>query len=374
MPNLNSTIDMDFKRFLRWWRRELMFLVPEKLRHLVTDQHGLLVFSPEQSYFNVSYTFAGESIFLATLERNETGIAQFKALQSSDEKYAKAGAVLRLGEHDALHRELLLPAAAKDNLQQVVAYELDKYTPFKAEQVYFAVKALEPQTEPGHIKVVLVLTTRELLDGFYEDMKAFGLSPLFADYQGFANDLEDDYRAYNLLPEQFRHKIANTSRLIHSGLLVTAGLLLLTALSLPLALQYQTVDALAEKVKVIEKDAKKIKSLQQEVDSVINETQKLLDEKRGRPNMVTMLNELSHLIKDDTWLAYLQYSDGHLQIQGESPAASALIGVLESSDLFNNARFASPVTQNTVSKLERFQITVDVTGSIPPGGNTDENP
>lgn len=205
-------------------------------------------------------------------------------------------------------------------------------------------------------------------------MKAFGLSPLFADYQGFANDLEDDYRAYNLLPERFRHKAANTSRLIHSALLATAGLLLLTALTLPLALQYQAVEALAEKVKVIEKDAKKIKSLQQEVDSVINETQKLLDEKRGRPNMVTMLNELSHLIKDDTWLAYLQYSDGHLQIQGESPAASALIGVLETSDLFNNARFASPVTQNTVSKLERFQITVDVTGSIPPGGNTDENP
>jgi general secretion pathway protein L len=50
-----------------------------------------------------------------------------------------------------------------------------------------------------------------------------------------------------------------------------------------------------------------------------------------------------------------------LQIQGESPAASTLIAVLEASELFANARFASPVTQDSISKLERFQITVDVT-------------
>jgi general secretion pathway protein L len=73
-----------------------------------------------------------------------------------------------------------------------------------------------------------------------------------------------------------------------------------------------------------------------------------------------MLNTLSSLIKDDTWLSYAQYSDGHIQIQGESPAASTLIAVLEASELFANARFASPVTQDRISKLERFQITVDV--------------
>ncbi|MDD5271271.1 MAG: PilN domain-containing protein [Methylovulum sp.] len=371
MMNLTSTIDLDFKRFLRWWRRELMLLVPEKTRQLLIDQHGWLVVSPEQGYLNISYALAGDSVFVATVARNEAGAAQFKALQDSNEKLGKARVVLRLSGPDGLHRELVLPAAVKENLQQVVAYELDKYTPFKAEQVYFAVKPLGVQNEPGYIKAMLVLTTQELLDGLYEDLKAMGLSPLLADYEGFANDLDDDYGAYNLLPERFRQKTANTPRLIYSVLSALAGLLLLTVLVLPVALQYQTVTALAEKVKVIEKDAKKIKVLQQEVDSVINETQKLLDEKRSRPMMVVMLNELSRLIKDDTWLAYLQYADGHLQIQGESPAASTLIGVLEASDLFNNARFASPVTQNTVSKLERFQITVDVTQI---GGGTHEAP
>ena len=77
--------------------------------------------------------------------------------------------------------------------------------------------------------------------------------------------------------------------------------------------------------------------------------------------MVDILNTLSTLIDDRTWLAYLQYSEHHLQIQGESPSASTLIGVLESSEIFTKARFVSPVTQNNINKLERFQITVDTT-------------
>jgi general secretion pathway protein L len=373
MLNLNSTIDMDFKRFLRWWRKELGFLVPEKIKRLVNDRQGYIIVSPVHTHLQLGYYLNGQFEVLAELERNEAGAAKLKVLFEKNEPLSKATVILRLREEDALHRELVLPAAAKENLHQVVAYELDKYTPFKAEQVYFTVKLLDGNNEPGLLKAVLVLTTRELLDGLYEDTKNLGLLPTQADYQGFPNPLDDTYGTYNLLPDRLMPKAATAPRLIHSGLWGGVVILLLTALVLPVVLQYQSVQALAEKVKVIEKDAKKIKSLQQEVDAVINETQKLLDEKRARPTVVNMLNELSQLIKDDTFLAYLQYSDGHLQVQGESPAASNLIGVLEASDLFNNARFVSPVTQNTVSKLERFQITVDVT-QAPTGGEDEKNP
>jgi general secretion pathway protein L len=103
-----------------------------------------------------------------------------------------------------------------------------------------------------------------------------------------------------------------------------------------------------------------------EIDAMVDETRLLIAEKKAAPAVVEMLNTLSTIIKDDTWLGYAQYSDGHLQLQGESPAASALIGVLEDSELFANARFVSPITQDKVSKLERFQITVDVTTAVAP--------
>ncbi|TAN70864.1 MAG: fimbrial assembly protein [Methylobacter sp.] len=377
MPNLNSTIDLDLKKFFRWWLRELEFLAPEKIRQWVSEKQGFIIVRPEADSLVLTYiardgvyaasrpetgaTANGQAEPLAVLERNASGIAQYKALRAKDERLAKASLILRLTAGQAIQKELALPAAVKENLAQVVAYELDRYTPFKAEQVYFAVKPLEGEHEPGQIRVMLVLTPKETLDALYEDIKAMGMSPLFVDYEAAPNDLEQRYDGYNLLPEGLREKTANAPRLIYTALLAGIVLLLGAALALPVWFEYQAVNALQEKIDAIEKDAKDVKALQLDIDAMVNETQLLIAEKNAAPAVVDMLNSLSTLIKDDTWLAYAQYSDGHLQIQGESPAASALIGVLEESEMFANARFVSPVTQDKVSKQERFQITVDVT-------------
>ncbi|GAB6140496.1 hypothetical protein JCM14076_12250 [Methylosoma difficile] len=362
MLNLNSTIDLDVKAFFRWWQRELGFLVPERIKRLINDKQGYLIISAENNHLALSFYNHQHTETLALLERNELGVAQYKDLLEKDERLAKATTILRLGKHEAIHTFLTLPSAVKENLAQVVSYELDKYSPFKAEQVYFAVKPLpNSHNENGQINVLLVMTPKEQLDGLYDDLKQLGIAPVFADCSDQPNDLDDNRHHYNLLPDAFRQKVAKTPQLIYSGVLALLLLLFAGTLILPIWLESQTVEVLAEKVKDIEKDAKNIKALQSEVSAAADETQKLIDHKNALPPMVQMLNELSTLIKDDTWLAYAQYADGHLQIQGESPSASTLISILEASELFANARFVSPVTQDNISKLERFQITVDVT-------------
>jgi len=380
MPNLNSTINLDVNKFFRWWLRELDFLVPEKIRQLVNEKQGFIIVRPEGNRLALTYVTAREGGYaaslsgtgaanelaepLAILERNASGIEQYKALLAKDERLAKANVILRLTAQQAIQKELVLPAAVKGNLFQVISYELDRYTPFKAEQVYFAVKQLEAEHEPGQIRVMLVLTPREMLDALYEDVKAMGMSPLFVDYEAMPNDLEHRYERYNLLRDTLREKTANTPRLIYSGLIAAVFLLLAAVLVSPVWFEYRMVNALQEKIDTLEKDVKEVKALQLEIDAMIDETRLLIAEKSAAPTVVDMLNSLSALMKDDTWLSYLQYADGHLQIQGESPAASALIGVLEDSELFANARFVSPVTQDKISKQERFQITVDVTAPV----------
>lgn len=364
MPNLNSTINLDVNKFFRWWLRELGFLVPEKIRQLVNEKQGFIIVRPEGNQLALTYVANELAEPLAILERNASGIAQYKALLAKDERLAKANLILRLTAQQAIQKELVLPAAVKGNLFQVVTYELDRYTPFKAEQVYFSVKQLEAEHEPGQIRVMLVLTPREMLDALYEDVKAMGMSPLFVDYEAMPNDLEHRYEGYNLLRDTLREKTANTPRLIYSGLIAAVFLLLAAVLVSPVWFEYRSVNALQEKIDTLEKDAKDVKALQLEIDAMIDETRLLIAEKSAAPTVVDMLNSLSTIMKDDTWLSYAQYSDGNLQIQGESPAASALIGVLEDSELFANARFVSPVTQDKISKQERFQITVDVSPTI----------
>ncbi|MCX7097268.1 MAG: PilN domain-containing protein [Methylococcales bacterium] len=359
MLNLNSTIDLDFKHFLRWWQRELGFLIPEKIKRLVSDQQGFIIVRPVGQQLVLSYVFDGEESSLATLDRGVRD-SNLQGFNDKDPRLAKAKVILRLTAQDAIQKELSLPSAAKENLNQVVAYELDRYTPFKADQVYFTVKLMPGVNEPGQIRVMLILTGRNTLDSLYEDAKALGFAPLVADYEDSANALTHIEDGYNLLPERLRQKSAKMPRLINGLLLSLSGVLLAAVIAMPVWFEYQTVNALEAKAETLAKEAKKVKSLQADMDAVIEETRQLIAQKSATPEVLVMLNTLSSVINNDTWLAYLQYSEGHLQIQGESPAASSLIAVLEASDLFANARFASPVTQDSLSKLERFQITVDV--------------
>ncbi|MGR8952591.1 MAG: PilN domain-containing protein [Gammaproteobacteria bacterium] len=366
MLNLNSTIELDAKKFYRWWSRELAFLVPDKIKQLVNDRIGYVVVRAAGSRLQLSYHEGSAVESLGELDRNENGLPQYKALLEKDPRLAKANFILRLSRKDAISKELTLPAAARENLQQVIAYELSRFTPFKPEQVYFALKPVEGDREPGLIKVSLVLTPRETLDTLYEELTLLGISPLYADYEDAANELEPGSEMYNLLPDQYQQRTAKTSQRIYLALFVAALLLLGGLIGLPVWFQSQTVDMLQERIDAIEKEAKSISALQSGVDDIIEETRKLIEVKNAKPPVVEVLNELSRLIKDDTWLSYAQYSEGHLQIQGESPAASTLIGILEDSELFANARFVSPVTQDTSTGMERFQITFDITSKGKP--------
>ncbi len=370
MPNLNSAIDLDYKKFLRWWKRELVFLIPDKVKQLVVDQHGTLIARPDDNQFALSFWFEGREEVLGKFDRDDLGIAKFKEMVASDERFAKADLIFRLTRKHALQKELSLPAAAKDNLYQVVTYELSRFSPFSADQAYYAVKILDVVNEPGQIRVMLILTSKEVLDGFYRDIKAFDMIPKYVDYEGAPNDLEQGDEDYNLLPEELREKSDKTAQLVHASLTVLVILLFITALALPVWFEYRSVNQLQTKIDSIEKEAKNIKALQGEVDALVDETKLLIEKKTEKPPVVAILDTLSQLIKDDTWLAYAQYASGQLQIQGESPAASTLISVLEASDIFANAKFVSPVTRDNVSKQERFQITVDVTKvDVPKAGD-----
>ncbi len=361
MLKLNSAIDLDFKKFFRWWIRELVFLIPDRIKQLISDQRGTIIVRPEGNHFVLSYYREGREEPLIKVDRDELGISKYKELLASDERLQKANLILRLTKKYAIQKELSLPAAAKENLYQVVTYELSRYSPFNAENACYAVKALDVVNEPGQIRVMLILTAHEVLDTFYRDLKSFGMSPKFADYEDLPNDLQGNGGLYNLLPEALREKTDKTAQLTHGLLAGMVALLALAALALPVWFEHRAVNELQQKIAAVERDAKSTKALQAEVDALVDETKQLIDIKTEKPPVVDIFDTLSKLIKDDTWLAYAQYASGQLQIQGESPAASSLISVLESSDIFTNAKFVSPVTRDNATKLERFQITVDIT-------------
>ena len=56
------------------------------------------------------------------------------------------------------------------------------------------------------------------------------------------------------------------------------------------------------------------------------------------------MNEVTGLLPDNTWVIQMAWSGQRLTLSGYSAKPSALIALLEQSDMLSEVRFNSPVT------------------------------
>ena len=359
--NLDTTIDIDLKGFFRWWGRELAFLVPKTLRQQLREHQGHAIFSPVAQGFEVAFFDDDEQLIV----RRRMNLAENSGYQQLKNQYPaleKAEVVLRLSPQQALQRVVYLPTAVQENLQQVVGFELDRYTPFKADQVYSNVVLLD-HTEHGQIRVLLIVAPKNQLDEQLALLESLDVRLDRVDYQTAVEQFPQTRNAYNLLPDLYRQQGSKLSQSAHWLLGGLCFLLMLAVLVWPVWMEGRAVDSLKTRIKQLESQNRAVDAQQQEIDALHAETQKLIDIKHQTPALLPVLNELSNLLNDETWLTHLRFSGQHMQIQGQSPAASALIGVLERSEFFNDVSFVSPLTQDKTTGRERFQISMEL--SVP---------
>ena len=126
--------------FFRWWGGELTALVPDRLRRRLHGDTGQIVFD-----------VSGEVIAIDQMTgRSHREIGRVAARPDDPELEAASLApligrlrmdrydvVLRVPAAQALRRTLSLPPAAAENLRQVLTFDMDRQTPFSADQVYF---------------------------------------------------------------------------------------------------------------------------------------------------------------------------------------------------------------------------------------------
>lgn len=355
MAKLDTAIHLDVGQFFRWWGGELAFLVPLPLRKLLGGVREYLVLDKTGPELRVSHLHPEGELVLGQLATDEPASGFRERILEAHPKLAEVPVVLRLAPGQALRKFIKLPAATEENLNQVVAFEMDRLAPFKADQVYFGTRVKSRLSATRQILVELVLTPRDKLDTLLEEVTAAGFRPDIVDMAG-----EDPPGAVNLLPPKYRRVRRRWLHWLQIGLSVVILALLVALAVVPILIQRDEVEALEEQVRKATRLAKEVETLRQEVETLEHQTQFLQEKKRTEPVAVDMLEELSRVIPNSTWLNGLQYKDRRIVIQGQSPSASSLIELIEASRHFKNTSFVSPVTKDTASGLERFQIASDV--------------
>lgn len=89
----------------------------------------------------------------------------------------------------------------------------------------------------------------------------------------------------------------------------------------------------------------------------MDQDRELLERRGRRPAAIALLNELSRLLPEATWLTHLELAGPRVRIRGESSNAAELLTVLEASTLLRRAALDGSVVRDPEVDRERFSIT-----------------
>jgi general secretion pathway protein L len=351
--------------FFGWWFGELAALVPGWLRRRVRHSAEYLVFDVSGDEIVVQ-RIAGQSHRelgrIPAQPGDETAEAMAVSALVGRLNLDRLDVVLRLAAGNALRKSLHMPLAAADNLREVLSFEMDRQTPFTADQVYFDyhISARHPGTQ--RMDVELLACPRGDIDAAIERAAKWGVQPDIVDIAGAA---ETGDRPVNLLPRETGRTGAAGHAWLTGALAAIAVALAVTTVYLSLDRQRQAAETLQAEAAGAKAEADTALKLRKEIARLVQAGGYLANRRKNTPRVVEMVDELTGLMPDGTWLQNLRVRDGEVRISGFSAAASSLIGVIERSPLFAEARFRSPVTQDTRVGAERFTISARIAGGAP---------
>ena len=101
-------------------------------------------------------------------------LASTLALAVKELKGPKSGICLSIPREWVMVRTAELPITVKDNLADVIGYELDRLTPFSPENAYYDFKVLSETEEK--LNIVVTVARADLIDGYLDAVKDEGLS------------------------------------------------------------------------------------------------------------------------------------------------------------------------------------------------------
>jgi general secretion pathway protein L len=228
--------------------------------------------------------------------------------------------------------------------------------------VYYDFSVITRSSAERTLTVDLVLVTRRMLDELLARLDNRGLHP---DLVTINCGAQGGFAAVNLLPAKKRQRKAVTPQLINLALGTLALFLLVSAVSLPLLDKRHKIQALEPLLETAGAKAEEALRLRKEVDQLTANSLFLTDKKQSSRPVLEIMDELTRILPDDTWITRLDIKGSELQIQGQSASAAALIPLIESSSMLQDPRFRSPVTQIPRSNVERFHLSAETRGPAP---------
>jgi Tfp pilus assembly protein PilN len=380
--------------------------------------------------------------------------------------------IVILSRKSVLYRQVWFPSTVKENLSTAIEFEIEKFSPFKKEEVLYDYKVAEEASDGSRICILLNLIKRKDYEDIIDIFRKFAIKPtaiiaspavwegvdwlfsknsntdtfliikegedlilntysskglmdsvLYENSAHFSEDVaevstgknglssvflwgdgleehegrlkEKGVKTFMILPSQiydrFRYKDTEiydetfipalcASEVIEKVpdilnlipikdrpkrgrhiyytfwvLLVLVFLSLFLLSSTPFLKRVATIDHLERRLSSLSVNVDEILKKKGDIESCasrLNEVEKIHD-----INPIDVLKELTLVLPEHTWLNYFRQKGDKLELGGISESATSLISILESSLLFRDVSFSSPVVKNREG-TETFRLSM----------------
>src|SRR5512143_37951 len=375
--------------FWRWWSRELAPLVPASSRAAVRRRllRPVLAFEQDAAVLWEPRTTNGTLAFAASARIplagdpaavQQAGRAALEALPKVPVGGGLQAAkiVVALPPGQVLRKEIVLPAAVEQDLVQTLAYDLDRHTPFKPDELWFDATVVARDAQRGVIRVDWAAALRAAVTEARKRAESWGAAVVAVtpDVPGREGPATTGRSRLNLLPPSERPAVAWWRHWRVWAPLALLALVVLIATVLPIWQKREYVIALSHMTEQARVQADAASALRQQLETMTGDYNYVLARKYGYPSLVQVLEDITKTLPDDTWLTQLDVRGGtrgkearrELLLRGESANAGRLVSLLEDSKAFVEAAPRSPTTKIQPGPGEIFDLGAVVAPVSPP--------
>ncbi|MBF0134054.1 MAG: pilus assembly protein PilM [Magnetococcales bacterium] len=344
----------ELSRFFSWWIGELSSLIPAKIYGMLKTGSNCLVIDVLDTEIRIG-RFQGEGFKdLAQIESSYQNSDNIRNAIKKIIRQQKANQIIfRIPEAKTMVRILPdFPKIMENNLEEALFFELEKLTPFRPDELWLDYRICGKNSEKGTIDIQMAMVPKKTILEFVELGRSWGVEPDQVDLVGDDASKQTKFNflkhAQNIRPSRFRSINWIQSMLVPSLL---AGVILF-----PMFHQYQTLQKVNRQVDQIRIKAERSMIVRDKINHLVSESKFFSEYKNNLPTFAEVLEDLTKIMPDDTWLVRLGVSRTSIKISGYAKSASNLIEIIERSNTFTDVVQSSSFVRDPKLERERFKF------------------
>lgn len=322
--------------FADWWVGQMRSLIPGAAA-LAGRQPDALIIAIDR--------LAGDDFTGAFWRRREGVETPLGPLDMTPGGADDLPVALRLPPGAVLQREVVLPLAAAHGLRTVLGFEMDRLTPFAADEVYWGVANQRRDPARAKLSLRLFVVLRAQVDGLTQALARRQIVPSFIEVPGGRIELAGTR--------------PGAKQYVQWGLPALCGLLAVACVAVPFVRQQMALDAAADVIAANQPAAAAALALREKLATAA-QGQAAIAAARHEGDALQVLAALTAALPDNSWLSDLTLKQGDVSFDGQSANAAQLIGLLSAVPGLRDPSFTAPVTRTADGKEDQFSLDAKV--------------